>query len=797
MQVSFAWLDSWRKDLRYAVHSLVGQPAFTAMALLALVVGVAINLAFFTAINAIWTHPWNVPEPDRVVQAYATNPKAADGLWGFPLASARFLNENSRTIEGAFAERDDRVRVTAAGVDSAGVANYVTGNYFDVLRVGIQSGRAFRADEDDHAAPVAVAVISDWLWQQRYGRDPGAVGTLLDVDGVPFTVIGVAAEGYTGTSEDRTDVWLPFASVSLVEPTTPALFEDPTHCCSGVAARLRPGVSREEAAAEWSSLHGAYMRELGLEPTEILLTGTAMLDHPARRAQAALPIAMISVAFAAVLLLACANVTNLLLARGAARQSEIAVRMAIGAGRARIVRQLLTEAAVLAAAAGAIALPLSYVLPGAAMRLMGQELPTGLNFAPDANVLLYAMGVSALCTLAFGLAPALQTARPDMIGAIKGRGAATARRSRLRSAALGIQVAVSTALLVAAALLVRGVDFARTVDFGFRIDGVSAVAVTLPPNVYDPAAETQLYDTVVRRLGDDQPVALSFRMPLGERHDFTGATCAGRTYVRTLMVSPKYFDVLQIATVEGRNFAPADAGRSTVVVNETFARICSPGRALAGRIENIGGRDQEIVGVVRDAQLHGTGGVDPIVFLPFEPGTVFRGEAVFLLPTALAERAAAVVREVEPRATAEAVEMREQVERWLGDSRGLARAAGSIGGLALLLAVVGVYGVFSYYVEQRKREIGVRIALGARAGQIVALVVRQNSPALAGGLAAGLAIAVGESIVLRGELHGLSAADPLAYFAVLLVMLAAGTAASALPARRATRTEPNSVLHYE
>ncbi len=797
MKIDIAWIDGCYKDLRYAAHTLIAQPAFSAMALLALVVGIALNVGVFTAINALWTRPWSVPEPERVVNAYAFNPKAAAGYWGFSLAAARFLNDNSRTLEGAFATRDKGVRVVAGGVEAGANASFVTGNYFDVLDVPLEPGRGFRADEDDAAAPVAVAVISHWLWRQRYGADTGVIGQSVIVDGVPFTVVGVADERFPGVNEDRMDVWLPFAALQLVQPTAPELFADPMHCCSGVAARLRPAVSRDQAAAELNTLYAQFMRELGVEPAEIVLTGTAMLDHPERRQEAAAPLAIALAAFGAVLLLACANVTNLLLARAAARRSEIAVRMAIGAGRRRIVRQLLIEAAVLAAVAVALSLPLAYVLPGAALWLMGQTLPTGLSLAPNGNVVLYAVGLAVLCTVAFGLAPALHATRADLIGAIKGRGTATARKSRLRGVSLGAQVAVSAALLVAAGLLIRGVDFARDVDFGFRIDGVSAVAVTLPPNVYAPEAEAALFDTVVARLDTAEPVGVSFLMPLGERHEFTGAGCAEGTFVRTHLVTSGFFDVLGIRTVDGRAMAPADRGRNAVVVNEAFARLCSPGQSLAGQMQSIGGNRLEVVGVVRDAQLHGTGGVDPIVFIPFAPGPVFRGEAVLLLPTPLAERAAAIARGLDPRATAEVVEMREQVERWLGNSTGLARMAGTIGFLALVLAAVGVYGVFSYYVEQRRREIGLRIALGARPGQIVALVARQNAPALLGGLAAGLLMAVGESIVLRSELHGLSPADPLTYVGVLLVMLTAGMAASALPARRAAHTEPNSVLHHQ
>ncbi len=792
-----AWADGLQKDLRYAAHSLASQPGFTAMALLALFVGIALNVGVFTAINAILTRPWAVPEPERVVNAYTFNPKAGVGYAGFSLAAARFLNDNSRTVEGAFATRDRGVRVVAGGVDAATNAAFVTANLFDVLDVRIAPGRGFRAEEDDAAAPAAVAVISHWLWTQRYGADPNVAGQAVTVDGVPFTIIGVADPSFLSLGEDRMDVWLPFSSLQLVTQTTPELFNDPIHCCSEVAARLRPGVSREQATAEWSTLLSEYLRELALDPPQIVLTGTAMLDHPQRRQQAAVPMTVAMIAFAAVLLLACANVTNLLLARAAARQSEVAVRMAIGAGRGRILRQLLTEAALLAVIAVALCLPLTYVLPRAALLLMGQELPTALSLAPNGNVLLYAVGLATFCTIAFGLAPALQATRADLSAAMKGRGAVTARRTRLRSVSLGIQVAVSTALLVAAGLLVRGVDFARDVDFGFRIDGISAVAVTLPPNAHTPEAEVELFETVVARLDSAEPVALSFLMPLGERHEFAGASCTERTFVRTHRVTPAFFDVLRIPVVEGRAMTNADMQRNAVVVNEAFARRCSAGQTLAGQAREIGGSQREIVGVVRDAQLHGTGGVDPIVFEPFTPSPVFRGQAIILLPTPLAERAAGFVRDLDGRATAEVVEMREQVERWLGDSAGLARMVGVVGFLALVLAAVGVYGVFSYYVEQRRREIGVRMALGAQPRQIVRLVVRQNATALAAGLAAGLVVAAAESMVLRSELHGLNPADPYAYLGVLLVMLAVGFFASALPARRATRTDPNTVLHCD
>ena len=326
MKIDTAWIDGWLKDLRYAASSLVARPGFTAMALLALVVGIALNVGVFTAINALLTRQWNVPEPERVVNAYAFNPKLAAGYWDFPLAGIRFLNDNSRTVEGAFAARGDDARLTANGVESGATVAYVTGNFFDVARrthrrgprVPSRRGRFPRAGRGRGHQPLAL--------DRTLRGDPAVIGRTVEVDGIPFTIIGIAAEGFDGIIEFRTDVWLPFAAVQLVQPTDPALFDDATHCCSSLSARLRPGVSREEATAEWNTLYGEYLRGLGLEPPQIVLTGTAMLDHPQRRQQVAALFALVIVVFGAVLLLACANVTNLLLAR--ARRGSLRSRCA-------------------------------------------------------------------------------------------------------------------------------------------------------------------------------------------------------------------------------------------------------------------------------------------------------------------------------------------------------------------------------------------------------------------------------------------------------------------------------------
>lgn len=800
LQTRLLFVDSVFQDLRYAWRSLAGHPSFTAMALLALVVGIGLNTGLFTAINALWARPWDVPSPERVVNAYASNARLFRGIVGFPLAGVRYLNDNSRTVVGVFASRAGTVQVADGESTDTVDAQFVSGNFFTVLQVPPALGRAFREDEDVPGPQAAVAVLSHHLWTQRYAADPAIVGRTVNVDGVSFTVIGVATETFAGTIERRSDLWLPLAALRLVRAVEPEFYTDPTHCCSEVGARLRPGVSRERAEAEWNTLYREYLREVGFDPVDVVLTGTAMLDHPQRRQQVAPVLAIVVAAFGSVLLLACANVSNLLLARAASRRSEIAIRAAIGAGGSRLVRQLLTESLLLAAVASALALPIASVLPALALRFMGQTPPTNLHLTLDAHVVLFAIAVAVVAAVAFGLAPALRGTNVGLGDAMKQRSAQATPRFALRGVLLGLQVAISVALLVAAALLARGIDHARSIDLGFRTDGISVVKVTLPANAYDPVREQSFFDDLLARLrgAENRPAAISWLPPLGDRREFTGAQCAPQAPLLRQFVDRGYFDVLQIPIVGGRNFLPEDRASGAVVVNESFARLCWPDRSPVGLFENIGGQFRQIVGVVRDAQVYAIGPVQPIVFADYVPDAqVVRGSASLLVPTSLEAAAASAVRAADTRATVETVTLEAQVGRALGDTAGIARVAAALGFIALLLATVGVYGVISYSVEQQRREIGVRLALGARPSQVVALMLRRTAPALGVGLAAGLVLAGLESLVLESQLYGLSPLDPPTYGGVLMLLALAAVAASALPARRAARTDPNAVLHYE
>jgi predicted permease len=801
--VAAAWLASVRQDLRYAVRSLAGQPSFTAMAMLALVLGIGLNTAVFTVINALLTRPWDVPEPGRVVNVHDTR------WFGLSAAAARYLDENGRTVEGVLATRTYRAEIGGGQPNAISRAAFVTANYFDVLHVDMAVGRGFFPDEDVAGAAVTVGVISHGLWVREYAASPDVLGSTVRLEGVPFTVIGVAAQSFGGTDTERTDLWVPLATYPVVrtgDPAAVALLTDPNRCCVDVSARLTAGVSRDQAQDELGALFQQYSTAIARDgafarrPGEILLTGTALLDHPLRRQLLAPMLAVAAAAFASILLLACANVGNLLLARGTLRRREIAVRSALGAGRWRVVRQLLTESVLLAGLASAIGLGLAAVLPGAVLRFAGGVIPDNVSISPDLRVLGFAIVVALVSAVAFGLLPAVRTTGTNANDALKQQNAQVSPRARLRGVLLGMQVAISVLLLLAAALLVRGVDRARSLELGFDTTGSTALRVTLPPNAYDLAQEAAFYDNVVASLeAAGVPAAVSMLLPLGERWENTGfgAPCDTDRIV-TQRVSPGFFEVLHIPIVAGSTLRAGGAGPESMVVDESLARACWGGRNPIGENVIILGRVHQVVGVVRDAQLQRIGLVQPTYYAPFIPdGNLVSGPAFVLVPSAFAAAAAARIRLLDPRAAAEPIPLTEQVDRSLGRSANVARIAGALGLLALVLATVGVYGMISYSVEHQRREIGLRIALGAGPRQIVAMVVRLNGLAVAVGSIVGLVLAAAASQILRSQLYGLSPLDPVAYLAVVALLALAALAASALPARRASRTDPAAVLRQD
>jgi predicted permease len=798
------WIESVWQDVRYAVRSLARQPGFTAVAIGTVAAAIGLNTAFFTVFNAMLFRPWPVPEPDRVVRVFS-----GQGAGGFSRTAFDYLSANARTFDGLFAARtagtntigDDRARVL-----------WVGGDYFRVLRVPTAVGRPFSAEDDRLNAP-PVAVLGDGYWRRRFGGDPSIVGRAISFEDVAVTVLGVAPREFRGTTTDRIDIWMPLSSAAVFRPNERWVRDEITRAggAAGVggslsiAGRLAPGATPQQAEAELALLAVHVQRPTGAGH-RIRLTDTTALAGP----KGAPPTIFVNM-FAAVmlvLLLACANVGNLLLARAAARRREVAVRLSLGASRARVVRQLLTESFVLACGAVGPGLVVAAFLPRALIDAIGGR-PTALRLEPDVTVLTYAVWLSALATLLFGLAPALHATRMAVAGALKSDAAPLASaRITLRGALLAAQVALSLVLLVGATLLLRGVSHVRGLDHGFDLDAVSVVTLDVPISAYD-AQRTRAFvarlGEEIEALGEGAPAALTQALPLGGGNIKGSFRVPGREreeFNSVYDVSPRYFDVLGIPFVAGRMFTAADAGRGAVVVNETLARrLWSVDRAVGQRIVVPPGSwntpgEVEVVGVVRDAHSASLTSFDPTIFQPVS-GRSIPFVLTRAVDAAMLDRLAAGVRRIDPRVRTRVSPLSETMDARLRGSRIVATLASAVGVFALALASVGMFGVFAFWVQQRTREIGIRVALGAERPAIVRTVLASSGRAIAAGLVAGGGLAAVGSRLLQGSLFGLSPLDPLAYAAAAALLAGAAFVATLVPARRALRVDPVVALRQE
>ncbi len=784
------WLESVWQDARYGVRSLLSQPGFTSIAVLALGIAIGLNTSLFTAFNAMALRPWPVPEPSRVVNIYSRALKGVlrGGAVGFSIAEFRYLVENARSFSGIVAMRSTGdLRLVERETRSM----YVSGNFFSVLGVEMERGRGFMAEEDRIEQPEAVAVLSYVTWQSRFAGQPDIVGRKILLDDVPFIVVGVASRDFGGTRPERNDVWLPLASIQLLQPNDPMvrdLLRKPDHCCSSLAGRLAPGVTSQQATAELDLLTARFRAGSDAEASGVILAGTAFLQEAGNKGGKILPV--FGLMFAAVLLvlvLACANVGNLLLARSAARSREFSVRLSLGAGRGRIIRQLLTESMLLATLASALGIAIAWTLPAYIIELAAG--PVSFHLKPDATVLSFTAALAVFSCLSFGLAPALHGTRNSGESA----------KLSLRSVLLAVQVSVSVVILIVAGLLVRGVQRAGLLNPGFAVKGVCAVAFDLPTKSYDEARKRAFFNQVVDSLGPNS-VGRTMIAPLASRKNFTNFRMPGTDANRDLIiqfheVSAGYFDVLRIPVVKGRNFQAGDDERNAVLINESAARRYWPGQSSLGKTFTSGRHAREIVGVVKDAYTSGLDQIEPTMYQPARDNAlelVVRSDN----PAAL-QRLRATVTHLDPRVQLRITPLTELLDRWLSASRIGAVLAGALGLLALSLASIGVFGVFAYVVQQRTREIGIRMALGAQPRQVMRSVLASHFRPLAAGIACGGAGALLGSRLIQRYLYGLSPLDPVAYSGVAFLLTAAAIVAVILPARRALRVDPIKALRYE
>lgn len=795
-------VESVMQDIRYGLRTLISHGGFTCTAALALGIAIGLNTSLFTVFNATAIRPWPVKDPGRVVNVH-TMPPAPDVKVpnGFSVAEFRFLNENSKMTSGFLLTRQERVRTGEDGLTRNARAVVVSGNFFDLLGIPMQLGRGFLPEEDRVDSPQAVAVLPFVKWRSEYGSDPTIVGRKIGIDGVPFTVVGVATEEFTGTLPDGTDIWIPMSSLSLMRPDegTRRFLTDPHNCCSWLTARLAPGVTKSQAQAEIDALSTRYRRSQNIVPGSILLSSTAHFDNPERK-KAVLPaFGLFFIGVFLVLALACANVGNLLLARSATRTREIAVRLSVGASRGRVIRQLITESFLVALLAGAIGVLLASELPSIVVNRLAPD-GVALHLSPDTTVLAYTLAVCILSCLLFGLAPAFRATRVDLETALKQRSASERSATGMRNVLLGVQLALSVVLLVGAALMARGVAAARSMDPGFEINGVSIVNVDFPANAYTPQRNPAFWSALqdsLREFPNLAHAAITSNPPLSSKRMITAFRRQGEPEQRSTMailqeVSPEFFPLLHLSLIAGRPFRTHE-GADSVIVSKTLANRYFPNENCVGKTI-ISGNPKTIVGVANDAYTYGLGQYEPIIYKPFEGAG---GDAMLLISSAGTHEIKAAAARLDPRVRVRVTPLSSNLERWLVGPQLSAALAGILGVFALILATIGVSGVFAYNVEQRRKEIGIRLAMGAEGGQIISMLVSAGLRAVLIGLAAGFAGAAILSRMIRTFLFGVPLLDPYAYAGVAMILALAGVIATWVPASRATRIDPMTALRYE
>jgi predicted permease len=789
------WLESIVQDLRYALRNLRQQPGFAMIALLTLGIAIGLNTSLFTVFDAVAFRLWPVKDPAHLVKILAQGQRIRNPR-GFPVAEYRYFAEHAKSLSAIVAMNGSRVRLGFEDFGKASSVTFVSGNYFQGLGVSMERGRGFMQDEDVLDTPENVAVLSYPLWRDHFFSDPAIVGKQIHADGVALTVVGVVSEEFTGTMGGREDLWIPLPAMQSfrLQGNTRAFLRDPDDCCSALAGRLAPGYSRDQAQSELAVLSRQFHEQYKLDQVTILLADPSILAAHSKRRTFMPVFGLMFAGLALVLLLACANVSNLLLARAAARQREIEVRRALGAGRARIVRQLLTEGFVLAMAAAALGIALAWRLPAYVFALTDD--PLNVRLTPDATVILYATALAAITCIIFALAPALHGTRPN----------STRSRLPLRSVLLGAQVAMSVVLLIGAGLMVSGVKHAQERDPGFRIKDVSVISFEVPVSSYDSSRTLAFFSQLSRELEglpELGPVGIAAREPLGNSHwnypfRLPSEAPGIEHDIEYNQISPGYFDVLGVPFVVGRNFQPADFGRHYIVVNESMSHRYFPGMDPIGKSIIIGANanPSQIIGVVRDASLAYVEGPGPYLFSLFGGDQIPKLLVRSNVPGS-AEIIAGMTKRIDARARVQASPLTDDLDRQLGGSRAMAGIAGMLGMFAMILAVIGMSGVFAYVVQQRTKEIGIRMALGAEPKQVIALVLAGTTRAAIIGLAIGYVAAAGCARLLAEYLYGVSPYDPRAYFEVAAILAISALAAAYLPARRATRVHPLNALRVE
>lgn len=812
-------METLLKDFRYGIRSLLKRPGFTAIAVITLALGIGANTAIFSLVNAVLLRSLPFADPDRLVMIWEDASFA-----GFPRntpAPANYLDWKTQGQSFAdMAAQDMRsFNLTGDGEPEKVEAFGVTANFFPLLGIKPVVGRVFTNEEDTPGAN-KVAIINYNLWQQRYGGEQNIIGRQLSLSGEKYTVVGVMPSGFQFL-DSKVGMWVPIGF-------TPEQLTYRNRHYLTVVARLKPGVTIEQANAEVRAIHQRIARDHPDEAGRITAYVRPLRDEVAGDVRR--PLLVLSVAVGFVLLIACANIANLLLSRAASRRREMAVRSALGAGRMRIVRQLLVEGLLMSAAGAICGLVLAWWSFSFLQRLIPDGLALSTKLSLDFQVLGFTLLLTFITTLVFALIPAFQISKIDLNLALKqggGRSGLNAGGNRLRSAMVVAEVALALVLLVGAGLLIQTFFKLREQYASLRSESVLTLRTVLPDKKYSEASQrTNFYKQVLARVQSLPGVVsagYATSIPLAWKGGTSGFVPEGRTMEQLTsggiaydanhrQVSPDYLKTMGIPLQRGRSFNDGDNEQSikVAIINETMARQYWPGEDPLGKRFTMDDPNDKatwvtIVGIAGDVRQMGVD--EPVkaeMYFPYQ-----QGQEPFYTPRDLTIRTT-----VDPLSLVAAVRNEiHQVDpeqpisnvRTMGEMLGEETASRSLGmtlltifaGLALLLATVGIYGVLAYFVVQHTQEIGVRMALGAQRSNILGLVLKKGMTLTLLGVAIGLVIAFALTRLMASLLYEVSTTDPLTYAAISLLLTAVAFLACYLPARRATKVDPLVALNYE
>jgi predicted permease len=822
------------QDLRYSARTLRKSPGFTAVAILSLGLGIGANTAIFSLLNAVVLRMLPLRNPEQLVQFTYTFPKTGPDNWNswFDYPQFERFREQSKTLSGIFGGTSiGRVNIRFHESSVLAHGDAYTDNFFSLLGVTPQSGRLFSVGED--RADASVAILSDRCWRSLFGADPSIVGGTVTINQIPFTVIGVTSQEFSGIAlGSGTDVWVPLHALDRFSPDKKR-WTGSFMSWMLIAGRLQPGVSREQAQAELDIIHRRVLAEqlpvselsyresmqrFVLE-SHLVLRPAANGVNSGLRANYTFPLQLLMWVSGIVLLVACANVANLLLARASHRRREIAVRLALGAGRWRIVRQLLTESVMLASIGGVLALGIAWWGSAALVRMISTgDLPLPLDVRPDWRIFAFTSAVSLLTGILFGLAPALRGTRVDPGPAMKEGARNATQSSRVLDRLLVItQVALSVVLMIGAGLFVRTLQNLWSVNMGYERDNVLMFSVDAKLAGYPPDRAAAVYRELLQRLQalpDVRSASASIVRPVDDQfylidqiEEVDGRKLPDRDAIHVAWnaMSPGYFSTVATQILLGRDFDSRDKENAppVVIVNESLARRAFPGQNPIGR--RLG--EATVVGVVKDSLYGGAREQPrPVLYHPlFQHGRDQEYRWGFVSFELRSRSAANLLDEARREIAAvdrnlpvfRAKTLREQSAQSLLRERLLATVSSFFGGLALLLACLGLYGLMAYAVARRAGEIGIRMALGARRDHILWLVLCETLWLTLAGIATGLPLALWAARYTQSLLFGIKSADPLTIAATIASLIGVAALAGYIPARRALHVDPMAALRCE